>query len=68
MEWSDCAGDVVRVERGLADADEVAAVTVVLLSRLAGMRQAADESPDVTARARWDHERIVPYRPPYSWR
>ncbi|MFI6942083.1 acyl-CoA carboxylase epsilon subunit [Streptomyces sp. NPDC050418] len=69
MDAADDSG-VIRIERGSADAWEVAALTAVLLARLAAARAArsADEPPDGTtpeSRARWEHD--APYQAPYSW-
>ncbi|MFF4044696.1 MULTISPECIES: acyl-CoA carboxylase subunit epsilon [unclassified Streptomyces] len=57
-----------RVERGRASDEELAAVTVVLCSVLAGRDAEGDdvESPDVPL---WQPERSsAVYRSPYSWR
>ncbi|TQK50360.1 acyl-CoA carboxylase epsilon subunit-like protein [Streptomyces sp. SLBN-118] len=59
---------VVRVERGLAEADELAAVTVVLLSLLAGQKahvECAGERRPAADRRRW--EGLAAYRAPHSW-
>ncbi|WP_327358764.1 acyl-CoA carboxylase subunit epsilon [Streptomyces sp. NBC_01304] len=63
------AGDVVRVERGQVQDEELAAVTAALLSLLA--RYAADredgqgERPHSSSWGRWD--RTAGYRAPRSW-
>ncbi|MFD5877016.1 acyl-CoA carboxylase subunit epsilon [Streptomyces sp. NPDC060322] len=62
------AGTVVRVERGRADDEELAAVTVVLLSLLAGRTEqgaAEAERPDTVRWRRWD--RSAAFRGPHSW-
>ncbi|MEU3923005.1 acyl-CoA carboxylase subunit epsilon [Streptomyces sp. NPDC029004] len=59
---------VVRVERGHAEADELAAVTVVLLSVLAGQKaqaECAGERSPAVDRRRW--EGLAAYRAPHSW-
>ncbi|MEU0163340.1 acyl-CoA carboxylase subunit epsilon [Streptomyces sp. NPDC006261] len=56
-----------RVERGRASDEELAAVTVVLCSVLAGRGEEGDgtESPDAPL---WHPERAAAaYRSPYSW-
>ncbi|WP_240121094.1 acyl-CoA carboxylase subunit epsilon [Streptomyces sp. MUM 2J] len=56
---------VVRVERGHASDAELAALTVVLLSR-AGTTVGRPATP---AAPRWDRpERNTPYRAPVGWR
>ncbi|MEU0403968.1 acyl-CoA carboxylase subunit epsilon [Streptomyces sp. NPDC006197] len=58
----------LRVERGRASDEELAAVTVVLCSLLAGRDEESGDvqSPEVP---RWDPERVgAVYRSPYSWR
>ncbi|MBA9050640.1 MULTISPECIES: acyl-CoA carboxylase subunit epsilon [Streptomyces] len=61
---------VLRVERGQATSEELAAVTVTLLSRLAdlaGRRSARrSERPGTAPRSGWDTGRV--YRAPHSWR
>jgi hypothetical protein len=55
------------VERGHASDDELAALTVVLLSRTAAPAPIAE--PTAPAVPLWDRpERNAPYRPPVSWR
>ncbi|MFJ8027583.1 acyl-CoA carboxylase subunit epsilon [Streptomyces sp. NPDC096311] len=57
---------LVRVERGHVTDDELAALTVVLLSRATA--QDAD-APATQGAPRWDRpERHAPYRFPGSWR
>ncbi|MET7619291.1 acyl-CoA carboxylase subunit epsilon [Streptomyces sp. NPDC005408] len=60
---------VVRVERGHAEADELAAVTVVLLSVIAGQRAqgeyAGEERTPATGRRRWEGQ--AAYLAPHSW-
>ncbi|GHF73705.1 MULTISPECIES: acyl-CoA carboxylase subunit epsilon [Streptomyces] len=61
------ATPLVRVERGHASDDELAALTVVLLSRTTAPAPAA--GPTAPAVPLWDRpERNAPYRPPVSWR
>ncbi|MER8062468.1 MULTISPECIES: acyl-CoA carboxylase subunit epsilon [unclassified Streptomyces] len=60
------AGDprtVLRVERGQATSEELAAVTLTLLARLAGHRH---PRRGTAPRAGWDAGRV--YRAPHSWR
>ncbi|OAH10887.1 acyl-CoA carboxylase subunit epsilon [Streptomyces jeddahensis] len=62
-------GLALRIERGRADEEELAAVTVVLCSVLAG-RDAADdgqEPPDVPS-WRQPERSGAAYRSPYCWR
>ncbi|WP_407564708.1 acyl-CoA carboxylase subunit epsilon [Streptomyces sp. 184] len=68
-EWVDGA---VRVERGNADAEELAVLTVVLMSALADRgERLSGMAPEGSRRAfgaqwwRWD--RVAAYRPPHSW-
>ncbi|MFF9285479.1 acyl-CoA carboxylase subunit epsilon [Streptomyces griseosporeus] len=61
------ATPLVRVERGHASDDELAALTVVLLSRT--VAPAPTARPTAPAVPLWDRpERNAPYRPPVSWR
>ncbi|MEU9377005.1 acyl-CoA carboxylase subunit epsilon [Streptomyces sp. NPDC048255] len=67
MSDSDTRGFALRIERGRADDDELAAVTVVLCSVLAARgAEAGDEVlPEVPL---WRPERSsAAYRSPYSW-
>ncbi|MCF3960680.1 acyl-CoA carboxylase subunit epsilon [Streptomyces fuscigenes] len=60
---------LVRVERGgrLTD-DELAALTVVLLSRGAAPRADGEDRRAARTAPRWERpERHVPYRPAGSW-
>ncbi|EFE72610.1 MULTISPECIES: acyl-CoA carboxylase subunit epsilon [Streptomyces] len=58
---------LLRVERGAPDDDELAAVTVALLSALAA-RDEADATEDREL-ASWQRpERTVAYRVPHSWK
>ncbi|MFI1798569.1 acyl-CoA carboxylase subunit epsilon [Streptomyces sp. NPDC020379] len=59
---------LVRVEKGMADAEEVAAVTAVLLARAAAFgTDAAPARPRRTA-AGWRRlERTPGFRAPHSW-
>ncbi|MEU6422825.1 acyl-CoA carboxylase subunit epsilon [Streptomyces spiralis] len=62
-------GLALRIERGRADEEELAALAVVLCSLLAG-REAADtgqEPPGVPSWRRPEHSGAV-YRSPYCWR
>ncbi|MFI0982636.1 acyl-CoA carboxylase subunit epsilon [Streptomyces sp. NPDC021093] len=63
------AGAVVRVERGEASEEELAAV-VALFSLLAQRRTSTSAAGEaVRPRARWRRpERTVGYHAPYSWR
>ncbi|MFF9626500.1 acyl-CoA carboxylase subunit epsilon [Streptomyces griseosporeus] len=63
------ATPLVRVERGHASDDELAALTVVLLSRTTAPDPAPAARPAAPAVPLWDRpERNAPYRPPVSWR
>jgi acyl-CoA carboxylase epsilon subunit-like protein len=64
----DAARLALRIERGHAREEELAAVTVVLCSVLAGRGEKSDEerSPEVPL---WRPGRAAAvYRSPYSWR
>jgi hypothetical protein len=62
------AESVLRVERGNASHEELAAVTVVLLSALAA-RSADDEGEGRPEVPQWNPERSAGvYRSPYNWR
>lgn len=68
-EWD---GGAVRVERGNADAEEIAVLTVVLMSVLAGYREpgsgtAAEAARRPCAARWWRWDRVAAYRPPHSW-
>ncbi|MFE7622853.1 MULTISPECIES: acyl-CoA carboxylase subunit epsilon [unclassified Streptomyces] len=60
------AGDLLRVERGRADAEEVAALTVLLLGLRARGRQRDGERLEPEW-PRWPEPRAA-YRAPGSWR
>ncbi|MBW1600088.1 acyl-CoA carboxylase subunit epsilon [Streptomyces sp. JJ38] len=64
------ATSLVRVEKGRASDEEVAAVTAILLARAAGSgttHSAAGHRPTRTA-ARWRRlERTPGFRAPHSW-
>ncbi|MFC5721203.1 acyl-CoA carboxylase subunit epsilon [Streptomyces gamaensis] len=58
----------VRVEKGTADAEELAAVTAVLLARAAaGSAHAAPARPRRTTAAWRRLERTPGFRAPHSW-
>ncbi|MFE7843264.1 acyl-CoA carboxylase epsilon subunit [Streptomyces sp. NPDC057474] len=57
---------VLRVERGEASEEELAAVAVTLLSVLAGRGARRRAAAFGVRRAGW--ERAVPFRAPHSWR
>lgn len=62
------AGEAVRVERGSVDEEELAVLTVVLLSALGRLRAPGDEDgapPPAAPWHRWD--RVAAYRSPHSW-
>ncbi|WP_217142480.1 acyl-CoA carboxylase subunit epsilon [Streptomyces sp. AC627_RSS907] len=68
MAEPDNTGPALRIERGCASDEELAAVTVVLYSLSArwGDEAGAEEGPDVPL---WQPERsATAYRSPYSWR
>ncbi|WP_225839679.1 acyl-CoA carboxylase epsilon subunit [Streptomyces sp. NK08204] len=59
---------VIRVDRGRATNEELAAVTLVLLSLLAAQGEAAGAGP-TPAVPQWRPERArAAYRSPYNWR
>ncbi|MBO0655220.1 MULTISPECIES: acyl-CoA carboxylase subunit epsilon [Streptomyces] len=59
---------LVRVEKGLADAEELAAVTAVLLARAAGRENAAEAPRPRRTTAGWRRlERSSGFRAPHSW-
>ncbi|WKX72798.1 acyl-CoA carboxylase subunit epsilon [Streptomyces sp. XD-27] len=62
-------GTLVRVEKGHADAEELAAVTAVLLARAASARQGAHGVRPVRRNtAGWRRlERQSGFRAPHSW-
>ncbi|GHI10392.1 hypothetical protein AQI88_40145 [Streptomyces cellostaticus] len=57
---------VLRVERGQATSEELAAVTVTLLSLLAGLADHRPERRESALRTGWATGRV--YRAPRSWR
>ncbi len=60
------ADPIVRVERGHAEPEELAAITAVLLARAA--RQAAAPQPDTRVLAHWRRlERSPGFHAPHSW-
>lgn len=63
------ADSLVRVEKGHADPEEVAALTALLLARAAvGEAGAAAESGKVRSTANWRRlERTPGFRAPHSW-
>jgi hypothetical protein len=67
MGTSDTGRATLRIERGAAGEEELAAVALVLCSVLAARReQAADREP--AAAPSWRPERpAVVYRSPHSW-
>ncbi|GHG55784.1 acyl-CoA carboxylase subunit epsilon [Streptomyces griseocarneus] len=59
---------LVRVEKGLADAEELAAVTAVLLARAAGRDNTAQVPRPRRTTAGWRRlERTPGFRAPHSW-
>ncbi|NEB13865.1 acyl-CoA carboxylase subunit epsilon [Streptomyces coelicoflavus] len=67
MAEPDSAHHELRIERGHAGEEELAALTAVLCSILAGQEdEGEDASPDAPS---WRPERPAgTYRSPYSWR
>ena len=66
-ESGSAASDVLRVERGRAEPEELAAVTAVLLARAAAQPAATDRQ--VRSKAPWQRpERERPFHAPHSWR
>lgn len=60
---------LVRVERGLPSEDELAALTVALLSRAATTRESAADASAAAPVPLWDRPELhTPYRIPASWR
>jgi len=61
------ATGLVRVEKGHASEEELAAVTALLMARAAHARHAPARHPHRTT-AGWRRlERTLGYRPPHSW-
>ncbi|CAM5392197.1 acyl-CoA carboxylase subunit epsilon [Streptomyces sp. URMC 127] len=58
---------LVRVEKGTADAEELAAVTAVLLARAAATNDTAPPRPRRTTAAWRRLERSPGFRAPHSW-
>ncbi|MFC7310627.1 acyl-CoA carboxylase subunit epsilon [Streptomyces monticola] len=57
----------VRVEKGHAEPEELAALTAFLMARAAAYAQAPSERPD-PAKAGWRRlERVPGYKAPHSW-
>lgn len=65
----DASGLALRIERGRADEDELAAVAVVLCSVLAG-RGATARGREMAGVPSWRRQRraAAAYSPPHSWR
>ncbi|MBT3151348.1 acyl-CoA carboxylase subunit epsilon [Streptomyces sp. CHD11] len=63
-------GPALRIERGRADADELAALTVVLCSVLAGRAVAEEggQEPSVSPSWRCADRSGAAYRSPHCWR
>jgi hypothetical protein len=60
--------DVVRVEKGRASEEELAAVTALLLARVAAHRARPAASRPRRSTAPWRRlERISGFRAPHSW-
>ncbi|MEU7467882.1 acyl-CoA carboxylase subunit epsilon [Streptomyces sp. NPDC044984] len=59
----------IRVEKGHAGPEEVAAITAILLARAAALPSAAEPAHRGRARAGWRRlERENGFRAPHSWR
>ncbi|MFF1925341.1 acyl-CoA carboxylase subunit epsilon [Streptomyces sp. NPDC058221] len=62
------AESVLRVEKGLADPEELAAITAVLLARAAAQPADAPAAPRGRNTAGWRRlERTPGFRAPHSW-
>ncbi|MDF6045074.1 acyl-CoA carboxylase subunit epsilon [Streptomyces sp. JH14] len=62
------ADSVLRVEKGLADPEELAAITAVLLARAAAAPAAAAPAHRSRTHAGWRRlERTPGFRAPHSW-
>jgi hypothetical protein len=62
------ADSLVRVERGHADPEELAALTAILLARAAAGESAAGPAGPARSTARWRRlERTPGFRAPHSW-
>ena len=63
------ADSLVRVEKGHADPEELAALTAILLARAAaGESDEAAEAPPARSTAGWRRlERTPGFRAPHSW-
>ncbi|MEV0529983.1 acyl-CoA carboxylase subunit epsilon [Streptomyces sp. NPDC050439] len=60
---------LLRIERGNATEEELAAVTVTLLSLAAGRCEPRAEGRGERRGALWSRrERTMPYQAPHSWR
>ncbi|MFJ8076213.1 acyl-CoA carboxylase subunit epsilon [Streptomyces sp. NPDC096176] len=60
---------VLRIERGAASTEELAAVTATLLTWLAAGPAAGAPKPEATrSRALWRREPADAFRAPHSWR
>ncbi|MEY9809769.1 acyl-CoA carboxylase epsilon subunit [Streptomyces albogriseolus] len=66
----DASGLALRIERGRADEDELAAVAVVLCSVLAGRGATARGREKTAGVPSWRRQRraAADYSPPHSWR
>ncbi|ALC18621.1 acyl-CoA carboxylase subunit epsilon [Streptomyces pristinaespiralis] len=63
----DDTATLLRVERGVASTEELAAVTATLFSLLATRR--TPQEPDTThTRAYWRRQAAGAFRAPHSWR
>jgi hypothetical protein len=61
------ADSLVRVEKGHADAEELAAITAILLARAAAGESAEPAAPARSTAAWRRLERTPGFRPPHSW-
>ncbi|MEU1085189.1 acyl-CoA carboxylase subunit epsilon [Streptomyces sp. NPDC005908] len=71
MDEPDSPRPALRIERGRADEMELAAVTAVLCSVLAGRAAAPREQAPPGEGPSWPrtaHPAAAAYRPPHSWR
>ncbi|WP_406384910.1 acyl-CoA carboxylase subunit epsilon [Streptomyces sp. NBC_01618] len=65
---STVAEHILRVEKGHARSEELAAITVVLLARVTARTGGGTDSHQTPSRAGWQRlERMGAFRVPHSW-
>lgn len=69
MDGAESKDALLRIERGRATDEELAAVAVTLLSLAAGQRETEEEESGQRSVALWRRrERTSAYQAPHSWR